>query len=222
MNSFQESKNELEAAIRYAENAISSAQGTIESMEFRQEMAKKNFQEQTGREEALTKLVKDLEMTNETLVIDNHNLEIKVENLIKQVEELKQANMSLVCDNDDLKDRVQELESEVNALEQPERATMPVIPRDVAIAIFREGVQSGINDAVAELEGQSINIEENEYCGDFEVSFSRRIDLDDELDIDWMRDKVGQYEESFVVGALKGLCASKEFECRIHGIDDND
>ena len=104
MNSFQESKNELEAAIRYAENAISSAQGTIESMEFRQEMAKKNFQEQTGREEALTKLVKDLEMTNETLVIDNHNLEIKVENLIKQVEELKQANMSLVCDNDDLKD----------------------------------------------------------------------------------------------------------------------
>jgi hypothetical protein len=222
MNSFQESKNELEAAIRYAENAISSAQGTIESMEFRQEMAKKNFQEQTGREEALTKLVKDLEMTNETLVIDNHNLEIKVENLIKQVEELKQANMSLVCDNDDLKDRVQELESEVNALEQPERATMPVIPRDVAIAIFREGVQSGINDAVAELEGKSINIEETEYCGDFEVSFSRRIDLDDELDIDWMRDKVGQYEESFVVGALKGLCASKEFECRIHGIDDND
>ena len=222
MNSFQESKNELEAAIRYAENAISSAQGTIESMEFRQEMAKKQYAEQTGREEALTKLVKDLEMTNETLVIDNHNLEIKVENLIKQVEELKQANMSLVCDNDDLKDRVQELESEVNALEQPERATMPVIPRDVAIAIFREGVQSGINDAVAELEGQSINIEENEYCGDFEVSFSRRIDLDDELDIDWMRDKVGQYEESFVVGALKGLCASKEFECRIHGIDDND
>ena len=222
MNSFQESKNELEAAIRYAENAISSAQGTIESMEFRQEMAQKNYQEQTGREEALTKLVKDLEMTNETLVIDNHNLEIKVENLIKQVEELKQANMSLVCDNDDLKDRVQELESEVNALEQPERATMPVIPRDVAIAIFREGVQSGINDAVAELEGQTINICENEYCGDFEVTFARDIHLDDELDFDWMRDKVGQYNEEFVIDSLRGLCASKEFKCRIHGIDDND
>ena len=101
-----------------------------------------------------------------------------------------------------------------------ERATMPVIPKDVAIAIFREGVQSGINDAVAELEGQSITIEESEYCGDFEVSFSRRIDLDDELDLEWMRGKVGQYEEGFVTDALKGLCASKEFECRIHGVDD--
>ena len=39
--SAQESKQELEAAIRYAENAISSAKRTIESMEFRQEMAKK-------------------------------------------------------------------------------------------------------------------------------------------------------------------------------------
>ncbi len=46
MNSFQESKNELEAAIRYAENAISAAQSTIESMEFRQEMAKKEYEEQ--------------------------------------------------------------------------------------------------------------------------------------------------------------------------------
>ena len=52
------------------------------------------------------------------------------------------------------------------------------------------------------------------------MSFSRRIDLDDELDLEWMRGKVGQYEESFVTDALKGLCASKEFECRIHGIDD--
>ena len=41
MQSAQESKQELEAAIRYAENAISSAKQTIESMEFRQEMAKK-------------------------------------------------------------------------------------------------------------------------------------------------------------------------------------
>ena len=50
MNSVQESKNELDASIRYAENAISSAKQTIESMEFRQEMAKKDYQEQTGRE----------------------------------------------------------------------------------------------------------------------------------------------------------------------------
>ena len=39
MNSVQESKNELEASIRYAENAISSAKQTIESMEFRQQAA---------------------------------------------------------------------------------------------------------------------------------------------------------------------------------------
>ena len=169
MNSVQESKNELEAAIRYAENAISSAQGTIESMEFRQEMAKKNYQEQTGREQALE----------------------------REVAELK-AKLA------------------------ESKPTMPVIPRDVAIAIFREGVQSGINDAVAELEGQSINISENDYVGDFSISFERDIDLDDHLDLDWMRDKVGQYNEEFVVDALKGLCASKEFECRIHGIDDQE
>ena len=59
MNSFQESKNELEAAIRYAENAI-SAQSTIESMEFRQEMAKQEYEERTGREQALEREVAEL------------------------------------------------------------------------------------------------------------------------------------------------------------------
>ena len=167
MNSVQESKNELDAAIRYAENAISSAKQTIESMEFRQEMAQKNYQEQTGREEALQREVAELKA------------------------KLAEA-----------------------------KPTMPVIPRDVAIAIFREGVQSGVRDAVAELEGQTINISENDYVGDFSITFERDIYLDDELDLDWMRDKVGQCNEEFVVDALKGLCASKEFECRIHGVDD--
>ena len=209
MKSVQESKNELEASIRYAENAISSAKQTIESMEFRQEAAKKNYAEQTGREEALTKQVQELERE------------------LQRQQDLSQKYYSNV---ETLAEEVNRLRSEKEASSGPcgcqayrdleERATMPVIPKDVAIAIFREGVQSGINDAVAELEGQSITIEESEYCGDFEVSFSRRIDLDDELDLDWMRGKVGQYEESFVTDALKGLCASKEFECRIHGIDD--
>ena len=100
--------------------------------------------------------------------------------------------------------------------------TMPVIPKDVAIAIFREGVQSGVVDAISELEGQTINICENEYCGDFEVTFARDVRLDDELDFDWMRNEVGQYSEAFVVGALKGLCALNKFECRIHGVDDQE
>ena len=226
MNSFQESKNELEAAIRYAENAIASAQGTIESMEFRQEMAKKNYQEQTGREEALTKQVQELESKVQGQYDDIVLLQREVEFYTKEYNYLlKQKEASSgPCGCQayrDLEEKVGDLESEVNALEQPERATMPVIPRDVAIAIFREGVQSGINDAVSELEGQSINISENEYVGDFSITFDRDIDLDDHLDLDWMRDKVGQYNEEFVVDALKGLCASKEFECRIHGIDDN-
>ena len=246
MNSFQESKNELEAAIRYAENAISSAQGTIESMEFRQEMAKKNFQEQTGREKALerdltvkTSQAEAWRKEYEEAKKEADELRNKVQGqyddivmLQRDVEFYTKEYNALVKQKEassgpcgcqayrNLEEKVGDLESEVNALEQPERPTMPVIPKAVAIAIFREGVQSGVRDAVAELEGQSINIEETEYCGDFEVSFSRRIDLDDELDLDWMRGKVGQYNEEFVVDALKGLCASKEFECRIHGIDE--
>ena len=204
MNSVQESKNELEASIRYAENAISSAKQTIESMEFRQEMAKQNYAEQTGREEALAKRVQELEYDLTAKTAQASAWKKEVDKLLSE----KEAS-SGPCGCQAYRD-----------LE--ERATMPVIPKDVAIAIFREGVQSGINDAVAELEGQTITVEETEYCGDFEVSFSRHIDLDDELDLDWMRDKVGQYNEEFVTDALKGLCASKEFECRIHGIDEQD
>lgn len=262
MNSFQESKNELEAAIRYAENAIASAQGTIESMEFRQEMAKKSYQEQTGRESMLEGEVAELTTQVDEAFRENQSLKSKVQELENKVQgqyddivllqrdvefytkeynyllkqkkassgpcgcqayrDLEEARGRAEGEVELLQRTIADLEAQVNALEQPERATMPVIPKDVAIAIFREGVQSGVNDAVAELEGQSINIEETEYCGDFEVSFSRRIDLDAELDLDWMRGKVGQYNEEFVVDALKGLCASKEFECRIHGIDDNE
>ena len=199
MNSVRESKQELEASIRYAENAISSAKQTIESMEFRQEMAQKNYQEQTGREQALEAQVAELESKVQGQYDDIVMLEREVANLKE-------------C-----------LKIETAALERlrEDTPTMPVIPKGVAIAIFREGMQSGIKDVVAELEGQSINISENDYVGDFSVSFERDIDLDDHLDFDWMRDKVGQYEESFVVDALKGLCADKEFECRIYGIDDN-
>lgn len=60
MNSVQENKNELEAAVRYCESAISRAQATIESMEFRQQAASKAWHEQTGREAALEREVKRL------------------------------------------------------------------------------------------------------------------------------------------------------------------
>jgi hypothetical protein len=195
MNSFQESKNELEAAIRYAENAISSAQSTIESMEFRQEMAKKQYAEQTGREEALTKQVQELESKVQGQYDDIVRLQRDVEFYTK----------------------------EYNALvQQKDVPTMPVIPKAVAIAIFREGVQHGVEAACSELEGQSINISEDDYVGDFSISFERNIDLDDELDLDWMRGKCGDYDESSVIDALGNLCADKKFECRIHGVDDQE
>ena len=53
MTSVQENKNELEAAVRYCESAISRAKATIESMEFRQQAASKAWHEQTGREATL-------------------------------------------------------------------------------------------------------------------------------------------------------------------------
>jgi len=169
MNSVQESKNELDAAIRYAENAISSAKQTIESMEFRQEMAKKQYSEQTGREEALQ----------------------------REVAELK-AKLA------------------------ESKPTMPVIPKAVAIAIFREGVQHGVEAACSEIEStDAIEINEGEYMGGFEVSFSKYIDLDDHLDLDWMRGKCGDYSEERAIEVLGNLCADKEFECRIHGVNDN-
>ena len=204
MNSVQESKNELNAAIRYAENAISSAKQTIESMEFRQEMAKKQYSEQTGREAVL-----ESELAGVRQLLDKMTLEHT------DREEALQREVA------DLKER---LKMEIAAVERLRKdpPTMPVIPKAVAIAIFREGVQHGVEAACTELEGQYIRIEESEYVGDFHVTFERRIDLDDELDLDWMREKCGDYSEESAIDALGTLCADEKFECRIHGIDDQE
>ena len=248
MNSVQESKQELEAAIRYAENAISSANKTIESMEFRQEMAKKQSSEQTGREEYLTKLVEELNTTvqfhvdREAEFLDqikelderNDGLNAQVADLnvelqrqqslgqgyydnmmtLKQQLEEAKTNMALMTDENET------LKAEVNALEQPEQPTMPVIPKAVAIAIFREGTLFGVEAACDEIQGESINISESDYVGDFSISFERDIDLDDHIDFDWVRSKVGDYDEDNVTANLEGLCAKNNFECRIHGVDD--
>jgi len=189
MQSAQESLAELRAAIRYCENAISAAESTIESMDFRQQLAKQqamNKQESTGREVAL-------EAENAKLREDKERLTALEVQLRDKIRELKEG-----------------------------APTMPVIPRDVAIAIFREGIKQGVDDACNELRGQTIDIRESDYVGDFEVSFSRDVELEDELDLDWMRDKVGSYDTESVEANLKGLCKNLNFECRIHGIDDND
>ena len=239
MNSFQESKNELEAAIRYAENAISSAQATIESMEFRQEMAKKNYQEQTGREEALTKQVQELEERNDELniqIVEQTNREATLERKVQELESKVQGQyddiVMLQREVEVYTKKYNELVKQKEASSGPcgcqayrdleERATMPVIPKDVAIAIFREGTLFGVEAACDEIQGETINISESDYVGDFSISFERDIDLDDHIDFDWVRGKIGDYDEGNVVANLEGLCAKNNFECRIHGIDGND
>ena len=203
MNSVRESKQELDAAIRYAENAISSAKQTIESMEFRQQMAQKNYQEQTGREAALEREVAELKVQLaeredkwDDAMNENRELHMKIEE--------HRTNMALMTD-------------------QLEKPTMPLIPRDVAIAIFREGVAHGVSSACDEIDNTNdIEIDETGYTGGFEGSFSKYIDLSEHLDLDWMRDKVGDYSEESVIEALKNLCVDKKFECRIHGVDDQE
>ena len=226
MNPLQESKQELNAAIRYAENAISSAKQTMESMN--------TYQEQTGREQALEAEVAELRDIIDRMSDDATGSSVTIKQLHKEVEFYTKKYNELVQQKEassgpcgcqayrDLEEKVGDLECEVNALEQPERATMPVIPKAVAIAIFREGVQHGVEAACTELEGQTIMVEESEYVSNFEVSFTKEIDLDDELDLDWMRGKLGRYDEGFVTDALSNLCADKEFECRIHGVDDKE
>ena len=248
MNSVQESKNELDAAIRYAENAISSAKQTIESMEFRQEMAQKNYQEQTGREAALEREVAELKVQLgeredkwDDAMNENRELRNKIQGqyddivmLEREVEVYTKKYNELATGHES--ETIKSLEYDLTAKTAQAEAwkkkyyefkegtpTMPVIPKAVAIAIFREGMQHGVEAACSEIDNTNdIEINESEYCGDFEVSFSKYIDLSDHLDTDWMRGKVGDYSEEFVIDALGTLCADNEFECRIHGVDDQE
>ena len=110
MNSVQENKNELEAAVRYCESAISRAQATIESMEFRQQAASKAWHEQTGRESALEHAVNDLKLKYDKMKdyadkLLDENVEVDERN-----EELK-TNMALMSDEiATLKDQLAERE----------------------------------------------------------------------------------------------------------------
>ena len=241
MQSVQESKQELEAAVRYAENAISSAKTTIETLEFRQEMAKKQYSESTGREQALQAQVKLLEeriadMTSDmvgdassikTLKEEREMLEKNVKYLRDENERLKREKeaSSGPCGCQAYRD-LEEFNAELskqNVSLAEGKPTMPVIPKAVAIAIFREGVACGVSSACDEIDNSNdIEISETGYTGGFEVSFTEYIDLSEHLDLDWMRDKVGDYDEASVIEALKTLCADKEFECRIHGVDDQE
>tara|TARA_R100001510_G_scaffold32955_1_gene29454 strand:+ start:397 stop:765 length:369 start_codon:yes stop_codon:yes gene_type:complete len=102
MKSVQESKNELEAAVRYAENAISSAKQTIESMEFRQEMAKKQHDEQPGREQDLLKKLEvmtdkydRMKAYADRLLDENGTLEDRADSLQATIQRLKSEKKHL-------------------------------------------------------------------------------------------------------------------------------
>ena len=100
MQSAQESKQELEAAIRYAENAISSAKQTIESMEFRQEMAQKQHAEQTGREQALERELEQRisEVADLKVQIEGHRTNMA---LLTDEQEMLEKNVKYLRDENE-------------------------------------------------------------------------------------------------------------------------
>ena len=203
MNSIQESTNELNAAIRYAENAIASANQTIESMQFRQDMAKKQYTEQTGREQALEDENERLKRDVEFYTKEYNDLAERLKMEIAALERIRGENYQL-------QDKLAE-----------DIPNMPTIPKDVAIAIFREGVAHGVSNACYELDNSdSIEIHDSECMGNFEVEYTQYVDLSDHIDLDWLRSEVGVNDEADVIIALRGLCETKGFECRIHGIDE--
>jgi chromosome segregation ATPase len=123
MTSVQENKNELEAAVRYCESAITCAKQTIESMEFRQQAASKSWQEQTGREKALDdenihlqKVVIDLETFVEELRDDKVRLNRKVEFLTKEYDGMKGYADKLLDENVEVGERNEELKAELDEL----------------------------------------------------------------------------------------------------------
>ena len=116
MNSVQENKNELEAAVRYCESAISRAKSTIESMEFRQQAASKAWHEQTGREAALEREVTRLKgiIAEGNNVIDESR-ESRAD-LLMRIEEHR-TNMALMSDEiATLKDQLAEREDKWDSL----------------------------------------------------------------------------------------------------------
>ena len=184
------------------------------------------YEEQTGREQALEREVAELKEGRDMLEKNVQFLRDENERLKRNVEYDKAVARGWKDKYYAFKETLIKAEDprvNVVMLEKNDQTpTMPVIPKDVAIAIFREGIKEGVYNVCDELDNSdTIEIEDSGYTGGFEVSFSKCIDLSEHLNLDWMRGKVGNYEELNVINALMGLCETKKFECRIHGIDDN-
>ena len=205
------------------------------------------YQEQTGREKALQNPVAKLKSSGPLLEerIDEmrdaafasgktikHLKEVKQELESKvqgQCDDIRQLEYDLATKTDQAsawKKKYYDFKETLVRAGDPrvveDKPTMPVIPKAVAIAIFREGMAYGAGNVCDEIDNApEVCIEETEYCGGFEVSFTQDIDLCDHLDTDYLRSKaVDNSDEEWVVDCLNNLCADKEFECRIHGVDD--
>ena len=134
---------------------------------------------------------------------------------------LEQNVVTLQAELNTLKERADSLAATIQRLKR-DQPTMPVIPKAVAIAIFREGMEYGAKNVCDELSEETIEVEQYLNADGFDISFHDNIYLSDNLDFDWLRDKafVGATNEDWVVQCLNTLCADNKFECRIHGIDD--
>ena len=236
MNPIQEAKQELEASIRYAENAIAKAKQAIEQAA--------TYQEQTGREKALQNQVSKLKSSGALLeerydemkdaaFASRKTIEHLKDKVQGQYDDIKQLERDLTVktsqaeawkkEYDKLKGEVEFYTKKYNELaQQKDVPTMPVIPKDVAIAIFREGMVYGASNVCDEIDNaDSIMVEDSDHVGNFEVSFSMYVDLNDHLDLDFLRSAaVDNADEEWVVDCLNDLCADNKFECRIHGLDD--
>ena len=133
MNSVQENKNELEAAVRYCESAISRAQATIESMEFRQQAATKAWHERTGREEALQREVADLKLKNEEL---KTNMALMTD----QIEELEQAYKNEIHETMVWKKAHRELAEHEGKPASVEALQIALSEKDQTIALQRDQI----------------------------------------------------------------------------------
>ena len=122
MNSVQENKNELEAAVRYCESAITRAKQTIESMEFRQQAATKEWHERTGREEALEREVSELKIQ----LVEERDRSM---GYTKEAEELK-TNMALMTD--ELEERISEV-ADLKVQQQTMEQTMQLQKDQIAM-----------------------------------------------------------------------------------------
>ena len=117
MTSVQENKNELEAAVRYCESAISRAQATIESMEFRQQAASKAWHEQTGREAALAKENLELEEARGRAEGEVELLQREIATLKDQLAEREDKWDQAMLENAKLNDRLMISTKEVGQLQ---------------------------------------------------------------------------------------------------------